>query len=160
MEGDYDAVVLAEAGLTRLGMTDTITQRFSIREFVPAPGQGAIAMVCRRDNIELISMLRQVEDARSRIEADAELSLVSKLEAGCRFPVGAVAASIPGKNTFTLYASLFSPDGTKNIKAKKIFNMKNASVVGEEMAEMLLRNGTAELAAGWRAAVKRWNRQI
>jgi hydroxymethylbilane synthase len=160
MEGDYDAVVLAEAGLTRLGMADAITQRFSVGEFVPAPGQGAIAMVCRRDNAEVISMLKQVEDARSRIEADAELSLTSKLEAGCRFPVGAIAARIPGKDTFTLYASIFSPDGTKNIKAKKIFKMKNAGVVGNEMAEMLLRNGATELAAGWRAAVKRWNRQI
>ncbi len=160
MEGDYDAVVLAEAGLTRLGITKAISERFSIGEFVPAPGQGAIAMVCRRDNTELISILKQAEDVQSRIEADAEISLVSKLEAGCRFPVGAVAVSTPGKETFTLYASIFSPDGAKNIKAKKISKITNPDVAGGEMAELLLRNGAAELAAGWRAAVKKWNKQI
>ena len=160
LEGDYDAVVLAEAGLTRLGMAKAITQRFSIHEFVPAPGQGSIAMVCRRDDNELITILKQTEDARSRTEAAAELSLVSKLEAGCKFPVGVVAVSTPRKGTFTLYASLFSPDGAKNIKAKRTSRMKSPEVAGEEMAELLLRNGATELAAGWRAAVKRWNNQI
>jgi hydroxymethylbilane synthase len=158
VNGDYDAVVLAEAGLTRLGMTKTIAQRFNIHEFVPAPGQGAIAMVCRRDNTELISILKEAEDARSRIEADAELSAVSKLEAGCRFPVGVVAVGIPRHDTLTLYASIFSPDGTKNIRAKKISKMMHPDVVGAEMADMLLRNGATDLAAGWRAAVKRWNK--
>jgi hydroxymethylbilane synthase len=159
MNGDYDGVVLAEAGLTRLGMTKAIAQRFNIQEFVPAPGQGAIAMVCRRDNTELISILREAEDARSRIETDAELSAVSKLEAGCRFPVGVIAVGTPRQDTLTLYASIFSPDGVKNIKAKKISKMKHPKAVGAEMADMLLKNGATELAAGWRAAVKRWNKQ-
>jgi len=60
--GEYDAVILAEAGLTRLGMKDVIAERFDIKDFVPAPGQGAIAIVCRRDNKELITLLRTVED--------------------------------------------------------------------------------------------------
>jgi hydroxymethylbilane synthase len=72
ISGEYDAVVLAEAGLARIGMKDVIVERFSIRDFVPAPGQGAIAIVCRSDQPTLAGMLRQVEDRRSRIAMLAE----------------------------------------------------------------------------------------
>ena len=58
IDGEYDAVILAEAGLTRLGMKDVIAERFDIKDFVPAPGQGAIAIVCRRDNKELITIIK------------------------------------------------------------------------------------------------------
>ena len=61
ISGEYNAVVLAEAGLTRLGMKDVIVERFSIRDFVPAPGQGAIAILCRRSDKTLTGMLRQIE---------------------------------------------------------------------------------------------------
>ena len=158
--GEYDAVILAEAGLTRLGMKDVIAERFDIKDFVPAPGQGAIAIVCRRDNKELITLLRTVEDPQSKIEADAERALVSKLEAGCRFPVGAVAVSKPRQSTFTLYASIFSSDGRKNIKLKKSGNAMHPADVGTELADLLLKKGAKELAAGWRNAVEDWNKKL
>src|SRR5918911_5353856 len=93
ISGEYDAVVLAEAGLTRIGMKDVIIERFSVREFVPAPGQGAIAIVCRKDDKALIDMLKQIEDPRSRAEVMAERALIKKVEGGCRFPLGAVAVT-------------------------------------------------------------------
>jgi hydroxymethylbilane synthase len=158
--GEYDAVILAEAGLTRLGMKDVIAERFDIKDFVPAPGQGAIAIVCRRDNKELITLLRTIEDPQSKIEADAERALVSKLEAGCRFPVGAVAVSKPRQSTFTLYASIFSSDGRKNIKLKKSGNAMHPADVGTELADLLLKKGAKELAAGWRNAVEDWNKKL
>ncbi|HUG97352.1 MAG TPA: hydroxymethylbilane synthase, partial [Nitrososphaera sp.] len=106
ISGEYDAVVLAEAGLTRIGMKDVIVERFGVRDFVPAPGQGAIAIVCRHDNRKLISMLKTIEDSRSRSEVLAERALIKKVEGGCRFPLGAVAVTNGDK--LTLYASVFS----------------------------------------------------
>jgi len=158
--GEYDAVILAEAGLTRLGMKDVIAERFDVMDFVPAPGQGAIAIVCRKDNRELITLLKSIEDPQSKIEADAERALVSKLEAGCRFPVGAIAISKAQQSTFTLYASIFSPDGKKNIRLKNSGNKRHPAAVGVELADLLLKNGAGELATGWRIAVEDWNKKL
>ena len=158
--GEYDGVILAEAGLMRLGMQDVIAERFDFKDFVPAPGQGAIAIVCRRQNAELIELLKTAEDPESKIEVDAERALVSKLEAGCRFPVGAIAVSNPKQSTFTLYASIFSPDGRKNIKLNNSGNVGDAAKVGIELADLLLKEGARELAAGWRNAVEDWNKKL
>jgi len=158
--GEYDAVILAEAGLTRLGMKDVIAERFDVMDFVPAPGQGAIAIVCRKDNRELITLLKSIEDPQSKIEADAERALVSKLEAGCRFPVGAIAISKAQQSMFTLYASIFSPDGKKNIRLKNSGNKRHPAAVGVELADLLLKNGAGELATGWRIAVEDWNKKL
>ena len=158
--GEYDAVILAEAGLTRLGMKDVIAERFDVMDFVPAPGQGAIAIVCRKDNRELITLLKSIEDPQSKIEADAERALVSKLEAGCRFPVGAIAISKAQQSTFTLYASIFSPDGKKNIRLRNSGNKRHPAAVGVELADLLLKNGAGELATGWRIAVEDWNKKL
>ena len=158
--GEYDGVILAEAGLIRLGMKDVIAERFDFKDFVPAPGQGAIAIVCRRQDAELIELLKTAEDLESKIEVDAERALVSKLEAGCRFPVGAIAVSKPSQSTFTLYASIFSPDGRKNIKLKNSGNVRHAAYVGIELADLLLKEGAKELAAGWRNAVEDWNKKL
>jgi hydroxymethylbilane synthase len=158
--GEYDAVILAEAGLLRLGMKDVIAERFDFKDFVPAPGQGAIAIVCRRQNTELIELLKTAEDPESKIEVDAERALVSKLEAGCRFPVGAIAVSKPLQSTLTLYASIFSPDGRKNIKLKKSGSVRHPARVGIELADLLLKEGAQELAVGWRNAVEDWNKKL
>jgi hydroxymethylbilane synthase len=158
--GEYDGVILAEAGLMRLGLKDVIAEKFDFKDFVPAPGQGAIAIVCRRQNAELIELLKTAEDPASKIEVDAERALVSKLEAGCRFPVGAIAVSNPKQKTFTLYASIFSPDGRKNIKLNNSGDVRNASQVGIELANLLLKEGAKELAAGWRNAVEDWNKKL
>ena len=158
--GEYDGVILAEAGLIRLGMKDVIAERFDFKDFVPAPCQGAIAIVCRRQNAELIELLKTAEDLESKIEVDAERALVSKLEAGCRFPVGAIAVSKPSQSTFTLYASIFSPDGRKNIKLKNSGNVRHAAYVGIELADLLLKEGAKDLAAGWRNAVEDWNKKL
>jgi hydroxymethylbilane synthase len=158
ISGEYDAVVLAEAGLTRIGMKDVIVERFGVRDFVPAPGQGAIAIVCRRDDRALLSMLRQIEDLRSRAEVLAERALIKKVEGGCRFPLGAVAVTSGDK--ITLYASVFSADGSRNIKAKKIGSANDPEKLGSKVADMLVRQGAMEMAEGWRRAVEEWNRKL
>jgi hydroxymethylbilane synthase len=157
ISGEYDAVVLAEAGLTRIGMKDVIVERFKVDEFVPAPGQGAIAIVCRRDDVKTAQMLRSIEDPVSRAEITAERALIEKVEGGCRFPLGAVAISKDGK--MTLYASIFSADGSRGIKIKTTGSAKNPEKLGTKVADDLLERGAAELAAGWRNAVEEWNKK-
>jgi hydroxymethylbilane synthase len=158
ISGEYDAVVLAEAGLTRIGMKDVIVERFGVREFVPAPGQGAIGLVCRRDNKVLIGMLKQIEDLQSRAEVLAERALIRKVEGGCRFPLGAVAVTSGAK--ITLYASVFSADGSRNIRVKKIGNAGDPEKLGNKTASLLVKQGAMEMAEGWRRAVEEWNGKL
>jgi hydroxymethylbilane synthase len=158
ISGEYDAAVLAEAGLARLGMKDVIVQRFSIRDFVPAPGQGAIAIVCRRDHTTLTGMLQQIEDRHSRTAVLAERALLRKVEGGCRFPLGAVA--ITNDDKITLYASVFSADGKQSIHVKKIGRASKPEELGSTVANMLVKQGAMDLAEGWRKAVDEWNKKL
>jgi hydroxymethylbilane synthase len=158
ISGEYGAVVLAEAGLTRIGMKDVIVERFGVRDFIPAPGQGAIAIVCRRNDNALIRMLRQIEDPRSRAEVLAERALIKKVEGGCRFPLGAVAVTNGDK--ITLYASVFSADGSRNIKVKKVGMASEPKKLGDKVAGMLVKQGAMEMAEGWRKAVEEWNKKL
>ncbi|MEW5840258.1 hydroxymethylbilane synthase [Nitrososphaera sp.] len=157
--GEYDAVVLAEAGLGRIGMKDVIVERFGVNSFVPAPGQGAIAIVCRRDDKKTAAMLAKIEDARSRSEVAAERALIEKIEGGCRFPLGAVAVSDRDGKTLTLHASVFSSDGSKSIRVKKTGSAGAPEKLGAGVAGMLLKQGAGELAQGWRQAVEEWNKK-
>ena len=157
ISGEYDAIVLAEAGLGRLGMKDVIVERFGVRDFVPAPGQGAIAIVCRRDDKKTMAILRRIEDSKSRAEISAERALIEKVEGGCRFPLGAVAVTRGDK--LTLYASIFSADGSKNIKVAKTGSVAGAEKLGSKVADVLLKQGAGELAEGWREAVEEWNKK-
>jgi hydroxymethylbilane synthase len=158
ISGEYDAVVLAEAGLTRIGMKDVIVERFGVRDFVPAPGQGAIAIVCRHEDKKMISMLKAIEDPRSRAEVLAERTLIKKVEGGCRFPLGAVAVTSEGK--ITLYTSVFSADGSKNIKVKQTGRASEPEKLGNKVADLLVKQGAMEMAEGWRRAVEEWNSRL
>ncbi len=158
ISGEYDAVVLAEAGLTRIGMKDVIVERFGVRDFVPAPGQGAIAIVCRRDDKKMINILKAIEDPRSRAEVMAERALIKKVEGGCRFPLGAVAVTDGDK--MTLYASVFSADGSKNIKVKQVGKAGDPEKLGNKVADQLVKRGAMEMAEGWRRAVEEWNSKL
>ncbi|HKU48458.1 MAG TPA: hydroxymethylbilane synthase [Nitrososphaera sp.] len=158
VSGEYDAVVLAEAGLTRIGMKDMIVERFRITDFVPAPGQGAIALVCRREDKKVADMLRRIEDPRSRREVLAERALIERVEGGCRFPLGAVA--ITKDNRITLYASIFSADGKRHLKASKVGRADEPEKLGSKVADTLVTQGALKLAEGWRTAVQEWNSRL
>lgn len=159
LDGPFDALVLAEAGLKRLELSNQIIQRFSYLEFVPAPGQGAIGIVCRKDNKKALGVLQKVEDKSTRYAIDAERSLIQYLNAGCRFPVGAIA--IPNLRTkrITLHASVFSADGSQSINLKKSDVISNAVKVGKQVANDLLSRGAGDFAHDWREALEKWTVQ-
>ena len=89
--GEYDAVVLAAAGLDRLGRLSEATQIFEALEFLPSPGQGAIAVQCREDDTDTIERLLAIDDAGTRAAVEAERGFLAELGAGCSLPVGAYA---------------------------------------------------------------------
>ena len=159
INGPFDALVLAEAGLKRLELSDQIIQRFSYLEFVPAPGQGAIGIVCRKYNKKVLGVLQKIEDKSTRYAIDAERSLIQYLNAGCRFPVGAIA--IPNLRTkrITLHASVFSADGSQSIILKKSDVISNAVKIGKELANDLLSRGAGDFAHEWREALEKWTVQ-
>jgi hydroxymethylbilane synthase len=158
ISGEFDAIILAEAGLTRMGMQDMIAERFPIRSFMPAPGQGAIGIVCRAEDKKTAAMLKKAEDPRSKAEVLTERALIRSIEGGCRFPLGAIAL-VSGDN-IDLRASVFSADGSKNIKVRKQGPFKEPEKLGNLAAQALVSRGAMEFAKGWREAVKDWNSKV
>lgn len=158
--GEYDSLILAEAGLTRLNMRDVIVERFNTKDFLPSPGQGAIAIVCRKDDLKLIKILKRIEDSRSRSEINAERSMLTQIEGGCRFPVGTYAITSYDSYRLTLYANVFSADGTKSIKVKETGSSREPKRLGIAVANLLIKSGTLKLAEGWREAVQEWNKGL
>ncbi len=159
INGSFDALVLAEAGIRRLDMINLIVQRFDCLDFLPAPGQGAIGIVCRRDNKKILNMLLKIEDKATRYAIDAERSLIHYLNAGCRFPVGAIALPNLRTNRIILHASVFSADGSRSINLEKSDLITNSSQVGRDLANDLLSSGAADFADEWRTALEKWNNQ-
>jgi hydroxymethylbilane synthase len=159
INGSFDALVLAEAGIRRLDMINLIVQRFDCLDFLPAPGQGAIGIVCKRDNKKILNMLLKIEDKATRYAIDAERSLIQYLNAGCRFPVGAIALPNLRTNRIILHASVFSADGSRSINLEKSDLITNSSQVGRDLANDLLSSGAADFADEWRTALEKWNSQ-
>jgi len=147
-EGEFDAVVLAEAGLARLGITGRISERLPVEDFMPAPGQGALAVVARRDNLEVVDVLRSIEHPPTRAEIEAERELVRILEGGCKVPVGALA--IARGERIQISACIFSIDGREKLLAERSGLVQESVVLTKEVGEELLRNGAKKIEESWR----------
>ena len=158
LDGNYTAIVLAEAGLKRMKLTNYITERLDKKKFVPAPGQGAIGLICRKDNYRLIKLLKKIEHKPSKISVIAERSLISKIEGGCRFPVGAFARSSFKTQKIYLHSKIFSADGKKIINLEKTGNFKYPKRFGNSIAKLLIKNGVLDLAKDWEVALNEWNK--
>ena len=152
---DYDAIVLAQAGISRLGV-DVKSTPLSIDDFSPSPGQGAIAIVARKDDSQTISMLKTIEDPNSRLEIEAERALSDYVDSGCRFPVGAYAKSNGSKMTLTVTA--FSVDGKKSLQVNKTGDKNDPQSLGKSAGEELREKGVNDLALNWREKVEEWNK--
>ncbi|MDE1872986.1 MAG: hydroxymethylbilane synthase [Thaumarchaeota archaeon] len=155
-DGKFDGIVLAQAGIQRLGL-DVKFEKLPVEIFVPSPGQGALAIVARKDNIELINILKKIEDKTSRTAVEAERSLSMFVDSGCRFPVGALANQNGGK--LTLSVTVYSVDGSKFIAVKRDSDSTQAKELGRQVASELSAKGIEELAKNWREKVKEWNQK-
>ena len=155
-EGKFDGIVLAQAGITRLG-TDTKISKLPINDFLPSPGQGALAIVSRKDNSSALQMLKKIEDYRSRMEIEAERALSNSVDSGCRFPVGAVATS--DANSLTLKVAVYSMDGKKSIILEKTGSIEEPHVLGRLLGDELRDRGVKEIASNWREELEEWNKQ-
>ncbi len=147
--GEYDAVVLARAGLARLGRLDEITEVLDPFQMLPAPGQGALAVECRSGDDDLAHALSGLEDRSSRVAVDAERALLAGLEAGCSAPVGAWAEVAEGDDGPELWlrAIAISPDGVLSVKMSVTGSPDDAKGVGTRLANEMLADGAVSVMA-------------
>jgi hydroxymethylbilane synthase len=162
-DGVLDAVVLALAGLARLGRDGEATEVFSAPVMLPAPGQGALAVECRADDVPLVDLLAQLDDAATRLAVTAERRLLRTLEAGCAAPLGAIGRFDGTSGELTLEALVASTDGRRVLRASAASRvvvpevtaagsapdaaaaLDRATGLGDAVARELLDAGAAEL---------------
>jgi hydroxymethylbilane synthase len=154
--GEYDAVVLARAGLARMGRLDEATEVLDPLQVLPAPGQGALAVECRSSDPRLAADLAALEDPRSRASVEAERAVLATLEGGCSAPIGALADVVEGDDGDELWirAVALSHDGSLSVRMSAAGDPADATGVGTRLARAMLADGAAELTA---APAKRQN---
>lgn len=141
-DGPYDAIVLAYAGLTRLGMQDVISQVLSFEQVLPAPGQGALGIQCR-DDANMIQALAAIHHADTALAVAAERGFLAGLGGGCSLPVGAFAHKAES-GTFDLTGRVCSLDGTQQIEVEISFSastMQEARQAGKKLASQAVKQG-------------------
>ena len=139
--GEVDALVLAIAGLTRLGLHPEFSTPLSVEEMVPAPGQGALAVQARVDDLETLDRLRAFDHAGSRAAFDAERRLMAILGGGCALPLGALAEA--NGTGVRLRSVVVSPDGSQLLSAE---TTESAPVLAASaVAEQLLASGARDI---------------
>jgi hydroxymethylbilane synthase len=154
-EGIFDGIVLAQAGINRLGVTVQHTP-LSIVDFPPSPGQGALGIVCRKNDTQTIAMLQKIQDTNSRIEVESERAMSEFVDSGCRFPIGAFA-KVNG-DTLDLTVIAYSIDGKQALIVTKSGNKSNPYQIGKQAANELQQKGVNDLAKDWRAKLDEWNK--
>jgi hydroxymethylbilane synthase len=147
--GDLAAVVLARAGLERLGRLDVITEVIDPIQMLPAPGQGALAVECLStdDQHDLHNLLAVLDDAATRLAVTAERTLLATLEAGCSAPVGAYGEPAEGESVPELYlrAAVIAIDGSATVRLSATGPLDDAARIGRQLATELLDDGAADL---------------
>jgi hydroxymethylbilane synthase len=157
-DGEFDAVILAYAGLARIGQTELVSQIFEPDDMVPAPGQGALAVECRADDTELVGLLAGIDHAATHAAVTAERTLLAALEAGCSAPVGAYA-TVSGTQLRMDAVVLGAPaatrppgfdvspagSGTLVIRERGEADALDAARLGRELAARMLGLGAADL---------------
>ncbi|RSS81056.1 hydroxymethylbilane synthase [Streptomyces sp. WAC06614] len=150
--GELDAVVLAAAGLNRIGRSDEVTDHLAVDHVLPAPGQGALAVECLASNAELIAALGELDDPHTRVAVTAERSLLAALEAGCSAPVGALADLLADGqivNEMRLRGVVGTTDGSTLVQLSTTGPVPQshdeAMALGRELADEMLAKGAAGL---------------
>lgn len=143
-QGQYRAILLAGAGLERLGLLEKVAQWLSLEVMLPAPGQGALAVQCRADHSALLQRLAALEDPATRATTTAERAFLTGLGGGCSLPVGAFARRID--DHLHLEGVVAAPDGSRQVRLAD--QGKDPQTLGLRLAQAAVEAGAAELLAG------------
>ena len=143
--GDFDALVLAAAGLIRLGYESRISAALPADMCVPAPGQGTIAVEIRRDDTTTDGIVRKIGDPIAAAALTAERVVVARLGGGCQMPIGAYA--VASQDGITLTAVVVSADGARTARSETRGLLTEAELVGARAAEQLLEGGASDILA-------------
>jgi len=138
-EGRFDAIILARAGVERLGLSDKISFCFDPRQFIPAPAQGALAVQARTDNVETTELISAIDEKIARTAVFAERQVLATLQCGCHAPVGVFAAIVGDK--IKIYAFISDLSGKNFIKRKITGAVANAGKLAEQIASELFKAG-------------------
>jgi hydroxymethylbilane synthase len=143
LDGQYDAIILAGAGLTRLGLDSHVTEWLPLDIMLPAPGQGALAVQCRSDDKETLTLFAKLEDESTRKCVTAERAFLQGLGGGCSVPVAAHAFIREQLSVISLTGLIISEDGKKIVKVAG--QGINALQLGNELAQKAIQNGANEI---------------
>ena len=141
--GDYDAIILASAGLIRLGSADRIASFIDVEQSLPAAGQGAVGIECRTDDMQVQALLAPLADAKTTYCVRAERAMNNHLQGGCQVPIGGYAVLQQGQ--LYLRALVGDIDGSRIIRAEGKSAVENAEVLGVKIAEQLLAQGADKI---------------
>jgi hydroxymethylbilane synthase len=146
-KGEYDAIILASAGLARLGLDKHITERLRVTDFTPAVSQGAIGCCSRAGDAEAARWMKALDSVSARLETTAERALLRRIEGGCQVPLGALAR-VEG-DRLRLFSQVCALDGSRNITAEGAcaLSATDAATLGQRLAEELLGKGAADIIA-------------
>jgi hydroxymethylbilane synthase len=144
-DGEFDAIILAAAGINRLGLLDAVEHIYpiSLAEMVPSMGQGALGIEAIND-AEVLKIVAALEDEYSRIETTIERDFVDALEGGCQVPIG-VNANVLENNQISIKAVLGLPDGTEILSDEKIISQDSYRTFGKELANEFITRGAKDL---------------
>ena len=147
-EGKFDAIVLAYAGVKRLGFENKITEHFNPEEILPAVGQGVLAIEVRENDKEIENIISKLNDNETYLASIVERSFLETLQGGCQVPIGAYSEI--KNNKLTLYGIISSLDGRRVIKDRFTGNLEinECKQIGKKLAEALLQNGGKEVLRG------------
>ena len=141
----YDAIILAAAGLKRLGMAERITEKLSIADSLPAIGQGAIGIECRIDDVEINKMLDVLNDPDTHTCVSAERAMNARLQGGCQVPIAGFAELQNGQ--LFIRGLVGKPDGSIVLRAEKTGIIDHAELLGTAVADELLAQGADKILA-------------
>ena len=146
-EAEYDAIILASAGLIRLGFAGRIAQHMDICDSLPAGGQGAVGIELRSDDSAVLSLLQVVHHEPTARRVIAERAMNKRLGGGCQVPIGCYADYVDGGETLLLRGLVGNPDGSQILRAEAIAPAAEAEQLGISVAEDLLSQGAAAILA-------------
>lgn len=143
LAGEYDAIILAAAGIKRLGLSVPFQTALTPPDFLPACGQGALGIEVREDRKDILDLIAFLNDEETKICVEAERSFLKSLDGGCQVPIAAVSRL--NGNTLTLEGLVAEPDGQKVIRKTLEDSTENRIALGEKLAETILNSGAKEI---------------